>query len=109
MGTDLVREAELIVSSARLKELRDCSTLLRRTKLRAKEIVDHAHALHAEAVAAGDSARATIRAAQLREAHLAYDRVVSAYAVLCRRIDDERRAITNPAHGRPDDLLSRRA
>ncbi|MEV0581481.1 hypothetical protein [Nonomuraea sp. NPDC050310] len=106
MRTDLVREAEFIVSSARLKELQECSALLRRTRLRAEEIVNQARALHVEAVIDGEPSRVDACASQLEEAHAAYCRIVNAYLSICRRINDERLAILKGCQGQPDGLVS---
>ncbi|MFG1696673.1 hypothetical protein [Nonomuraea sp. NPDC049309] len=102
MGSDLrgdtanesaVHTAEFIVSSARLTELYECAVLLRRTRLRAEEIVDEARALVAEARQHGDTERALLLEDQLEQAHARYRQVLKAYLVLCRRINEERQEI----------------
>ncbi|MEU4227430.1 hypothetical protein AB0F17_24305 [Nonomuraea sp. NPDC026600] len=102
MGSDLrgprvsgsaVHAAEFIVSSARLGELYECSALLRRTRIRAEEIVDEARALLTEAEIQDDPERIVIRAAQLDEARQAYCKVLNAYVTICRRINEERQEI----------------
>ncbi|SDM51843.1 hypothetical protein [Nonomuraea jiangxiensis] len=102
MGSDLrgrtadesaVHTAEFIVSSARLGELYECSALLSRTRARAGEIVDEAHALLAEAERDGDVERVLHVRDQLEQARAAYHKILVAYATLCDRITDERRAI----------------
>ncbi|MCA2224605.1 hypothetical protein [Nonomuraea aurantiaca] len=108
MGSDLrgprvtgsaVNDAEFIVSSARLGELHECSALLRRTRIRAEEIVDEARALLAEAEAQGDHERIVIRGAQLDEARQAYCKVLNAYVTICRRINEERQEIMQALAG----------
>ncbi|MBN6058184.1 hypothetical protein JYK22_40050 [Nonomuraea sp. RK-328] len=86
--------AELVVSSARLRELSECSALLRRTRLRAEEIVKEARDLLAEAERQGDPGRILALSSQLDEAREAYRKVVHAYVTICRRINEERQAIT---------------
>lgn len=103
MGSDLrrraagtrsaVHTAEFIVSSARLSELHECAALLRRARLRAEEIVDEARALAAEAGRAGESERAALLAGQAEEAHRSYCKVLDAYMLLTRRINEERAEI----------------
>ncbi|MEO3875381.1 hypothetical protein ABGB18_41920 [Nonomuraea sp. B12E4] len=102
MGSDLrgwmtegsaVQTAEFIVSSARLGELYECSALLRRTRMRAEEIVDEAHALLAEAEQGGDAERVLSARDQLEQARAAYRKVLIAYVTLCNKITEERRAI----------------
>ncbi|MET8869494.1 hypothetical protein ABZW11_41755 [Nonomuraea sp. NPDC004580] len=102
MGSDLrgdtangsaVHTAEFIVSSARLTELYECAVLLRRTRVRAEEIVDEARALVAEARQHGDAERALLLEDQLEQAHARYRQVLKAYLVLCRRINEERQDI----------------
>ncbi|MEV4171926.1 MULTISPECIES: hypothetical protein [unclassified Nonomuraea] len=102
MGSDLrgetadgsaVHAAEFIVSSARLGELYECSSLLRRTRLRAEEIVDEARALLAEAEERGDAERALILREQLETARTLYCEVLNAYLTICRRINQERQEI----------------
>ncbi|GAA2309022.1 hypothetical protein GCM10010149_68960 [Nonomuraea roseoviolacea subsp. roseoviolacea] len=88
-----VRAAELIVSSARLRELSECSAVLRRTRLRAEEIVKEARDLLAEAERQGDPDRILALSAQLDEARRAYRKVVDAYLTICRRIREERQEI----------------
>ncbi|MEV0197331.1 hypothetical protein [Nonomuraea sp. NPDC050691] len=88
-----VRTAELIVSSARLRELSECSALLRRTRLRAEEIVEEARALLAEAEGQGDPDRILALSGQLDQARQAYFKVVNAYVTICRRINEERQEI----------------
>ncbi|MFG3442493.1 hypothetical protein ACGF0J_35075 [Nonomuraea sp. NPDC047897] len=88
-----VRAAELIVSSARLAELHECSALLRRTRMRAEEIVEEARALLAEAELHGDPVRILALGAQLDEARQSYSKVLTAYVALCRRINAERQDI----------------
>src|SRR5688572_23342796 len=85
-----VRAAELIVSSARLAELHECSALLRRTRMRAEEIVDEARTLLAEAELQGDPVRILALGAQLDEARQAYSKVLTGYVAICRRINAER-------------------
>jgi hypothetical protein len=102
MGSDLrrrtavgsaVHTAEFIVSSARLAELHECSGLLRRTRLRAEEIVDEALVLLAEAEQAGETDRIPSLRAQAEQARQAYRKVLDAYVTICRRITEERQAI----------------
>jgi hypothetical protein len=102
MGSDLrrrmmtgsaVQAAEFIVSSARLTELHECSALLRRTRIRAEEIVEEARALLAEAEQRGDAERVVTLTGQLEEAHASYSKVLSAYMTICRRISEERQEI----------------
>jgi hypothetical protein len=103
MGTDLrtrmagkgsaVHTAEFIVSSARLGELYECSALLRRTRLRSEEIVDEACALLAEAESHGDAERALTLTGELAEARQAYAKVLNAYVIINRRINEERQEI----------------
>ncbi|MEW9554430.1 hypothetical protein [Nonomuraea sp. NPDC050783] len=102
MGSDLrrrttggaaVHTAEFIVSSARLAELQECSALLRRTRMRAEEIVGEARALLAEAEPAGDADRVLYLREQVEQAREAYARVLSAYLTICHRITEERQAI----------------
>ncbi|MDR8407160.1 hypothetical protein [Nonomuraea sp. 3-1Str] len=88
-----VRAAELIVSSARLRELSECSAVLRRTRLRAEEIMEETRALLTEAELRGDLDRIVALAAQLDEARQAYCKVVNAYVTICRRISEERQEI----------------
>ncbi|MEU0566731.1 hypothetical protein ABZ297_15255 [Nonomuraea sp. NPDC005983] len=101
-----VHVAELIVSSARLRELHECSALLRRTRLRAGEIVDEARAMLAEAERQGDPERIVALDAQLGEARQAYYKVFNAYLTICRRINEERQAIlrTQTEQGRRTGL-----
>ncbi|MEV0596831.1 hypothetical protein [Nonomuraea cavernae] len=102
MGPDLrsrmasgsaVHTAEFIVSSARLGELHECSALLRRTRVRAEEIVDEARALLAEAEQEGDPVRILMLTSQLDEARQAYRKVLNAYVTICRKINEERQEI----------------
>ncbi|MGP3962782.1 hypothetical protein ACTWPT_43005 [Nonomuraea sp. 3N208] len=101
MGSDLrrrtagsaVHTAEFIVSSARLTELHECSALLRRTRMRAAEIVDEARTLLARAEGLGDADRILRLRAQVEEARQAYSKVLTAYVTICRRITEERQAI----------------
>lgn len=102
MGSDLrwqrvsgtaVLSAESIVSSARLRELRECSLLLRRTRIRAEEIVNDARAMLAEAEALDDHARVVALSAQFDEASTAYRKILDAYITICRTINEERRTI----------------
>ncbi|WP_113705395.1 hypothetical protein [Nonomuraea lactucae] len=102
MASDLHRErapgsvvhaAEHIVSTARLAELHECSALLRRTRMRAEEIVDEAHARYAEARLQGDPVRTLALGAQLDEARQAYLKVLNAYVVICDKISKERQEI----------------
>jgi DNA repair ATPase RecN len=103
MGSDLrrrtagkgsiVHTAEFVVSSARLAELHECSALLRRTRLRAEEIVDEARTLLAEAERDGDELRAMELRAQLDEARRSYCQVLNAYMIISRRITTERQEI----------------
>jgi len=101
-----VHTAEFIVSSARLGELYECSGLLRRTRLRSEEIVDEARALLAEAERQGDAERILTLTEQLAEARRAYCKVLNAYVIICRRINEERQEIlrTQMAHDRPAGL-----
>ena len=85
--------AEFIVSSARLGELYECSALLRRTRLRSEEIVDEARALLAEAERSGDAGRVLTLTGELEEARQAYAKVLNAYVIICRRINEERQEI----------------
>ncbi|MER7505554.1 hypothetical protein [Nonomuraea pusilla] len=89
----VVRSAEFIVASARLGELHECSVLLRRTRLRAEEIVDEARRLLTEAEERGDTERAAALRVQLEAAVKAYHQVLDAYATICQKIDAERLAI----------------
>ncbi|TMR95626.1 hypothetical protein [Nonomuraea basaltis] len=102
MGSDLrrrtadgsaVHTAEFIVSSARLTELYECSALLRRTRMRAEEIVDEARALLAEAEQRGHADRIASLRVQVEQARQAYCKVLNAYVTICRRITEERQAI----------------
>jgi hypothetical protein len=102
MGSDLrrrtsngsaVHNAEFIVSSARLAELHECSALLRRTRMRAEEIVEEARALLAEAERHGDADRTLSLRAQVAQARQAYMKVLTAYMALSRRINEERQVI----------------
>jgi hypothetical protein len=88
-----VHTAEFIVSSARLGELYECSALLRRTRLRSEEIVDEARALLAEAERSGDAGRVLTLTGELEEARQAYAKVLNAYVIICRRINEERQEI----------------
>lgn len=87
------------VSSARLEELYHCSALLRRTRIRAEEIVDEARAMLAEAEREGDPGRIVMFSTQLEEARSAYRRVLDAYVTICRRINQERQAILQTLSG----------
>ncbi|MFI6602740.1 hypothetical protein ACIBHX_41350 [Nonomuraea sp. NPDC050536] len=98
METEL-RRRESIVSSARLAELYECSALLRRTRIRAEEIVDEARTLLVEAEGQGDPGRILTLSAQLDEARAAYCKVLNAYVTICRRINDERQAILQALSG----------
>ncbi|WP_327087779.1 hypothetical protein OIE66_36495 [Nonomuraea sp. NBC_01738] len=89
-----VKTAELIVSSARLQELYECSALLRRTRHRAEEIVEEARMRLAEAEREGDAERVYTLSGQLDEARAAYCKVLNAYVAICRRINEERQDIT---------------
>ncbi|MBF8190394.1 hypothetical protein ITP53_32725 [Nonomuraea sp. K274] len=80
-------------SSARLGELHECSALLRRTRMRAEEIVDEARALLAEAERSGDAERVVHLHVQLEQARHSYSKVLTAYVTLCRRINEERQTI----------------
>lgn len=98
MGSDLhdgsaVQTAEFIVSSARLAELYECSALLRRTRVRAEEIVDEARALLAEAEQHGDAERAHLLRDHLEQARGKYCQVLNAYLMICRTINEERQEI----------------
>ncbi|MFC4117453.1 hypothetical protein [Nonomuraea zeae] len=88
-----VHTAEFIISSARLTELHECAALLRRTRMRAEEIVDEARTLLAEAEQFGDTDRVPSLTEQLEQARNAYDRVLTAYLMISRRITDERQSI----------------
>lgn len=92
-GGSVVHTAEFIVSSARLAELYECSALLRRTRVRAEEIVDEALALLTEAEGRGDDARARELREQLETARAKYCQVLNAYMVILRRINEERQEI----------------
>ncbi|WP_336216420.1 hypothetical protein [Nonomuraea sp. LPB2021202275-12-8] len=85
--------AEFIVSSARLGELYECSALLRRTRLRSEEIVDEARALLAEAERQGDADRVLSLTEQLEQARRSYSKVLNAYVIICRKINEERQEI----------------
>ncbi|GAA0947628.1 hypothetical protein GCM10009560_64330 [Nonomuraea longicatena] len=85
--------AERIVAAARLRELHECSALLRRTRVRAEQIVDEARMMLAEAEREGEPGRILTLSAQLDEARAAYRKVINAYVALCRRIDTERREL----------------
>ncbi|MEV4104513.1 hypothetical protein AB0J42_30075 [Nonomuraea sp. NPDC049649] len=85
--------AEFIVSSARLTELHECSALLRRTRLRAEEIVDEARTLLAEAERDGDAERVRELTGQLDQARRSYCQVLNAYMLISRRITAERQEI----------------
>lgn len=102
MGFDLRRQqitdsavdsAEFIVSSARLGELYECSALLRRTRIRAEEIVDEARMMLGEAQRHGNPDHVLAFSAQLDEARAAYCKILQAYVTLCRTINEERQAI----------------
>ncbi|MFF0868322.1 hypothetical protein ACFYUV_41630 [Nonomuraea sp. NPDC003560] len=88
-------KAEFARSSARLTELFQCSAMLRRTRLRAEEIVDEARALLAEAEAEefADPDRIERLRGQLEEARASYSKVLTAYVTICRRINQERQEI----------------
>ncbi|MEV0622571.1 hypothetical protein AB0I81_55285 [Nonomuraea sp. NPDC050404] len=88
-----VQTAEFIVSSARLTELYECSAVLRRTRARAEEIVDEARALLAEAEQYGDVERAFTLRDHLEQARGKYCQVLSAYLLICRKINEERQEI----------------
>jgi hypothetical protein len=62
--------------------------------MRAEEIVEEARAMLAEAELQGDPVRILTLGTQLDEARQAYRKVLSAYVTLCRRINEERQAIT---------------
>ncbi|MBA2897065.1 hypothetical protein [Nonomuraea soli] len=106
MRSDLVRAAELIVSSSRLKELQECSALLRKTRQRAEEIVTHAKRVLADAEREGDVERIMTCASQYEQARAAYCRVVNAYITLCRRINQERQELLRDCQEQPDGLVS---
>lgn len=111
MGSDLRRQwaalnAESIVTSARLLELRECSALLRRTRMRAEEIVNDARAMLAEAERDGDDARVLALNTQLGEATSAYRKILLAYVTIVRRINEERRSILS-CQDRPDGPIVR--
>lgn len=89
----IVHTAEFIVSSARLTELHECSALLRRTRLRAEEIVDEARTLLAEAERDGDAERVRELTGQLDQARRSYCQVLNAYMLISRRITAERQEI----------------
>lgn len=116
MGSDLRRQtssglavlaAESIVSSARLRELRECSALLRRTRMRAEDIVNQARALLAEAEEDGDHARVLALSEQVDQASAAYRKILAAYVTICRRINEERRAIIAACQEQPDGTTVR--
>jgi hypothetical protein len=88
-----MNKSDFILSSARLGELFECSALLRRTRMRAEEIVDEARALLAEAEELGDADRIVRLRAQLEEARASYCKVLNAYVTICRRITEERQEI----------------
>ncbi|TDE46254.1 hypothetical protein E1295_23505 [Nonomuraea mesophila] len=88
-----VHAAEFIVSSARLGELHECSALLRRTRMRAAEIVDEARTLLAEAERQGHPGRVRALREQLEQARRSYAKVLDAYVTICGKIADERQAI----------------
>ncbi|NUP02190.1 MAG: hypothetical protein HOW71_06665 [Nonomuraea sp.] len=92
-GGAAMGKSEFIRSSARLGELFQCSAMLRRTRMRAEEIVDEARALLAEAEEAGDADRIVRLREQLEQARASYSKVLNAYVVLCRRINEERQEI----------------
>jgi RecA/RadA recombinase len=102
MGSDLRRKAddgsavdsaEFVVSSARLGELYECSALIRRTRQRSEEIVDEARALLAEARQEGDAERVVLLTGQLEQARQTYAKVLNAYLILIRKINEERQQI----------------
>ncbi|MEV1167067.1 hypothetical protein [Nonomuraea sp. NPDC049784] len=102
MGSDLRRRAahdspthsaEFIASAARLEELHECSALLRRTRMRAEEIVDEARALLMEAEQRGEVDRVLELRAQLEQARGLYRKVLNAYVTICHRITEERQEI----------------
>jgi hypothetical protein len=94
-----VHSAEFIVSAARLEELHQCSAVLRRTRLRAEEIVDEARTLLAEAEQRGDADRVPELRAQLEQARGLYGKVLNAYVTICRKIAEERQAILQEQMG----------
>ncbi|MEV0227923.1 hypothetical protein [Nonomuraea sp. NPDC050786] len=102
MGSDLRRRAahespehsaEFIASAARLEELHECSALLRRTRMRAEEIVDEARALLAEAEQRGETDRVLELRVQLEQARGLYRKVLNAYVTICHKITEERQEI----------------
>ncbi|MEO3891077.1 hypothetical protein [Nonomuraea sp. B5E05] len=88
-----VHAAESIVSSARLGELHECSALLRRTRMRAADIVDEARTLLAEAERHGHADRVRALREQLDQARRSYAKVLDAYVAICGKITEERQAI----------------
>ncbi|MFC4013355.1 hypothetical protein ACFOY2_39435 [Nonomuraea purpurea] len=92
-GENAVHSAEFIVSSARLGELRECSALLRRTRMRSEEIVDEARALLAEAERSGDDDRVHELREQYEKARSLYGQVLTAYVTLNDKIAGERQEI----------------
>ncbi|GAA3645377.1 hypothetical protein GCM10022224_004980 [Nonomuraea antimicrobica] len=95
-----VDAAEFIVSSARLTELYECAVLLRRTRIRAEEIVNDARALVAEVELQGDAERAFALRGQLDQADEKYRQVLNAYLLISRKIEEERQDILR-AHMEP--------
>ncbi|WP_143591430.1 hypothetical protein [Thermoactinospora rubra] len=106
MGSSLVRSAEHIVSSARLAELEECSALLRRTRMRAQDIVDQAQALLLEAELEGEPERIAACADQYDQARAAYAKLLDAYLILRGRIAAERATLRMSCQAEPDGLVS---
>ncbi|MFI6922097.1 hypothetical protein ACIBIZ_19305 [Nonomuraea spiralis] len=94
-GGTAMNKSEFTRSSVRLAELFQCSAMLRRTRMRAEEIVDEARSLLVEAEAAeiADPDRIERLRGQLEEARASYSKVLTAYVTLCRRINEERQEI----------------
>ncbi|MEU5868636.1 MULTISPECIES: hypothetical protein [unclassified Nonomuraea] len=94
-GGMTMSKSDFARSSARLTELFQCSAMLRRTRMRAEEIVDEARALLAEAEAEelADPDRIERLRTQLEQARASYSKVLTAYVTLCRRINEERQEI----------------
>ncbi|GGT33022.1 hypothetical protein ACFFV7_33590 [Nonomuraea spiralis] len=94
-GGTAMSKSEFTRSSVRLAELFQCSAMLRRTRMRAEEIVDEARSLLVEAESAeiADPDRIERLRGQLEEARASYSKVLTAYVTLCRRINEERQEI----------------
>ncbi|MFI6501936.1 hypothetical protein [Nonomuraea typhae] len=93
----VIYAAEDIIASARLKELYECSELLRRTRVRAEDIVLDARLMLADAERQGDIERIVALSASVDQARAFYDKVLNAYVTLCCRIREESKALLDSA------------